>query len=80
MEMMHPGITGSASDNRPLLPARSVCAHFKITARTLHRWLANGELGFPRPIVINHRQYFKPRELEDFEHTHRLRAGSVRAG
>jgi hypothetical protein len=80
MDTIDPSVTGHrAPDDRPLLPARHVCAHFKITPRTLHRWLANEELGFPRPIIINSRQYFKPRELEDFEYLRRFRAGSKAA-
>jgi predicted DNA-binding transcriptional regulator AlpA len=34
---------------------------------TLWRWLNDPDLKFPRPIVINHRRYFRLSEIETWE-------------
>jgi hypothetical protein len=49
------------------LPARLVCERYDIVRRTLDRWIDNEALGFPRPIVINKRRYFREHELEAWE-------------
>jgi predicted DNA-binding transcriptional regulator AlpA len=54
-------------DEGPLLPAKPVCERYRISDRTLDRWLANVALEFPRPIVINRRRYFRQRKLEAWE-------------
>lgn len=56
-------------DSRPLLSSRAVCEHFGIVPRTLHRWVADRELAFPKPLIVKRRQYWRPREIEDFELT-----------
>jgi hypothetical protein len=61
-------------DGRPLAPARAVCKHFNIVSRTLSRWLANEEVDFPRPMIVNGRRYFVPREIEDFKERKRALA------
>jgi predicted DNA-binding transcriptional regulator AlpA len=57
----------AARSNSPLLPARNVLKRYDIADRTLDRWLNNELLGFPRPIVINKRRYFRECELQDWE-------------
>jgi predicted DNA-binding transcriptional regulator AlpA len=54
-------------DRRPLLTSRAVCEYFGVVPRTLHRWVADRELGFPRPVIVKKRQYWRPRDLENFE-------------
>lgn len=54
-------------DNGPLIPARQVCARYKIAMRTLGRWLGNEGLGFPGPILINGRRYFRELALTEWE-------------
>lgn len=49
------------------LPARVVCERFGVTTRTLGRWLADQELNFPRPLVINNRRYFDEIQLISWE-------------
>src|SRR6266536_248117 len=66
------GGDSGGDDDGPLLPARAVCARYRIVDRTLDRWLRNSELNFPRPLVINRRRYFRARELQAWE---RKRAG-----
>lgn len=54
-------------DRRPLLTSRTVCEYFGVVPRTLHRWVTDPELGFPKPLIVKKRQYWHPRDLEDFE-------------
>jgi predicted DNA-binding transcriptional regulator AlpA len=68
MNTINPG-TGrkSVGDDGPLLPAGSVWARYGVVDRTLDRWLANESLGFPRPVVINKRRYFRESDLVEWE-------------
>jgi predicted DNA-binding transcriptional regulator AlpA len=66
MESLQPGITGRRDDG-PLLPSRAVLNRYGICDRTLDRWLAKESLGFPRPLVINKRRYFREAELQNWE-------------
>src|SRR5437660_6904714 len=56
----------SGEDRRPLLTSRAVCEYFGVVPRTLHRWVADPLLDFPRPIVVKKRHYWRPRDLENF--------------
>jgi hypothetical protein len=58
-----------------LLPARLVCARYKIVGRTLDRWLTNPRLNFPRPILVNGRRYFKAGLLEQWEREQATKRG-----
>jgi hypothetical protein len=40
---------------------------YNITPMTRWRWERNGELGFPKPLVINRRKYWSRRALEEWE-------------
>jgi predicted DNA-binding transcriptional regulator AlpA len=60
-------------EQREFLPAREVWAAFGITDRTLDRWLLKTELGFPKPVRINGRRYFKATEVRAWQ---RARAGA----
>jgi len=51
----------------PLLPASAVWGRYCVSDRTLDRWLANESLGFPKPLLINRRRYFRERELAEWE-------------
>ena len=61
-------------DNRSYLTAPQVRERYSITDMTLWRWLNNRELGFPAPIKINRRRYFRESDLIDWE---RAQAGRV---
>lgn len=66
--------TAAVSDgDGPLLPASVVWRRYGVVDRTLDRWLANESLGFPKPLVINRRRYFRENELVEWE---RQRASS----
>ena len=55
------------SNQERLLPARQIWERYGITSRTLSRWLARGNLGFPRPIFVNGHRYFRLGEIEVWE-------------
>lgn len=69
MDTLDPGITGRGADvdTGPLLPTRVVCERYKVTIRTIERWLVDEKLGFPTPIFINKRRYFRERDLVAFQ-------------
>jgi hypothetical protein len=82
IEKQRPGgstrsITGSLSFYPPrhrqedgstaLLPARRVMDRYGICARTLDRWVKDESIGFPKPIVVRRRRYWRVGELAAFE-------------
>ena len=60
-----------------LLPAREVTRRYGVVDRTLGRWLENVDLGFPRPLVINKRRYFRLTDLERWERERARAAGAA---
>jgi excisionase family DNA binding protein len=61
-------VSNSVNDEGPLLPTRQVCERYHVTDRTIDRWIKDGKLGFPQPVMINKRRYFRERRLLDWEH------------
>jgi hypothetical protein len=59
-----------------MLPAAQVWRRYGKTDRTLARWLEDENLGFPRPLIIRSRRYFKEAELLEWE---RLQASKAKA-
>ena len=55
------------NDDSPLVPTRDVLKRYSIVDRTLDRWLADPELGFPRPIIVRKRRYFRECKLAAWE-------------
>jgi MerR HTH family regulatory protein len=49
-------------------PKRAVAARYGVTTRTVDRWHRDEKLGFPKPIVINGRNYYREDELSEFDH------------
>jgi predicted DNA-binding transcriptional regulator AlpA len=50
------------------LTAPQICARYgNISDMTLWRWLRNAALGFPKPMVINRRRYWRLAEIEAWE-------------
>jgi len=47
-----------------LVPAPTVATECNVTRRTVGRWLLDEKLGFPTPVEINRRLYFRRSELE----------------
>lgn len=58
-------LTDTAYD--ALLRARQTMKRYGIADRTLDRWLADPKLGFPRPLVIKTKRYFRVRDLMTWE-------------
>ncbi|WP_419828926.1 helix-turn-helix transcriptional regulator [Methylobacterium sp.] len=50
-----------------MLPAAQVMARYQVSDMTIFRWLADPKLGFPQPIRINGRRYWRLAELQAFE-------------
>jgi predicted DNA-binding transcriptional regulator AlpA len=50
-----------------LLPATPVRARYGVSDMTIFRWLADPKLGFPQPIRINGRRYWRLADLQAFE-------------
>jgi len=60
--------------NPALVTSTSVRVRYGgVTAMTIHRWLRNESLGFPQPIYINRRRYWREADLDAFD---RRAAGS----
>jgi hypothetical protein len=57
-----------------LVPAPRAAAECNVVRRTIGRWLLDADLGFPAPIEINRRLYFRRSELEAWKLS-RLAAG-----
>jgi predicted DNA-binding transcriptional regulator AlpA len=65
--MSNAELTGGAafmSGPVELVPAPTVATECNVTRRTVGRWLLDDKLGFPTPVEINHRLYFRRSELE----------------
>lgn len=50
-----------------LLPATPVRARYGVSDMTIFRWLNDEKLGFPKPIRINGRRYWRIADLQAFE-------------
>ena len=49
------------------LTAPHVCERYGVTSMTLHRWLRNEKMKFPKPMYLNNRRYFKVDDIESWE-------------
>jgi excisionase family DNA binding protein len=55
-------------ENDGYLTSNKVLARFdNISRMTLQRWVRDPDLGFPQPLIIGNRWYFKKSELDEFE-------------
>jgi predicted DNA-binding transcriptional regulator AlpA len=55
------------------LPAGAVRARYGVSDMSLWRWLHDKGLGFPAPIRINRRRFWKLAELEAWEASRAIR-------
>ena len=53
--------------DKPYLPASQVRARYGVSEMSIWRWLRDERLGFPAPIRINGRRYWRRHELEAWE-------------
>ena len=54
---------------REYLPAGQVRARYGVSDMSLWRWLRDPKLGFPAPIKIHNRRYWKLSDLQAWEAT-----------
>ena len=57
----------STIENEIRLPTRLVMQRYNVADRTIDRWISDPKVGFPKPLVVNRRRYFRLRELEQWE-------------
>jgi predicted DNA-binding transcriptional regulator AlpA len=50
-----------------LLPARQIRDRYGVSDMSLWRWLHSEKLGFPKPIRIQGRRYWRLAEIRDWE-------------
>ena len=63
------------SDHETLLKAAAVKARYGgISDMTLWRWINDEELGFPTPLVISKRRFWRESDLTAWERTRAARA------
>jgi predicted DNA-binding transcriptional regulator AlpA len=56
-----------------MIPKPALARELGVSSRTLSRWLVDGAVEFPRPVVIRGRNYFDRASVEFWKAT-RLRA------
>lgn len=54
-------------NEKTYLPAAAVRTRYGIAKMTIWRWLQNDALGFPKPMRINNRLFWKLADLEMWE-------------
>ncbi|MBK5566903.1 DNA-binding protein [Ensifer sp. SSB1] len=52
---------------RSYLTSAQVMTRYSISEMTLFRWQRNEALGFPKPMVVNRRKFFKEEDLTAWE-------------
>jgi predicted DNA-binding transcriptional regulator AlpA len=66
------------------LPAMAVCERYQITSMSLHRWLADEDMDFPKPLYFGRFRYWRVSELVAWErsrprHARRDQAANARS-
>jgi hypothetical protein len=49
------------------LRAAQICGRYSIGVRTLFRWCQDPQVGFPAPLVIQRRRYWREEDLQAWE-------------
>ena len=49
------------------LTGPQVLKRYGISEMTLHRWQKNDNLGFPKPMIVNRRKFFKVEDIVQWE-------------
>lgn len=60
------------------LPSRKVLRRYDVSDMTIHRWLNNPEMNFPRPVYFGRNRFWRLTELQSWERARALMNG--RAG
>ena len=58
------------------LTGPQVQARYNVSKMTVHRWLADSRLAFPRPLKINLRNYWLESELDAWDATRERRGAA----
>ena len=58
---------GAISGDDRFLPARQVWERYGVTSMSLYRWLADAEMGFPRPVYFGRFRHWRLSELIAWE-------------
>jgi len=65
------GHRGDGDDDERLsgrkLLTRHLCARYRVSDRTIDRWVADPRLGFPQPLIVNNRRYWEESEIVAFD-------------
>lgn len=62
-----------AEKQKKYITAKQVCERYgSITEMTLHRWLQEPAMRFPRPIKINRLRFFDIEELDEYDRLMRV--------
>ena len=64
------------NQHQAFLPAAQVRLRYGVSHMSLWRWLNNKATGFPKPIRINGRRFWKLAELEQWEDESRAAANN----
>ena len=49
------------------IPMSDAAARYGVCVRTIERWAADPELGFPQPLYIRRRRYIRAGDLQAWE-------------
>jgi predicted DNA-binding transcriptional regulator AlpA len=49
------------------LLTRHLCARYRVSDRTIDRWMRDPHLGFPQPIIVNRRRYWDESDIAAFD-------------
>jgi predicted DNA-binding transcriptional regulator AlpA len=49
------------------LLTRHLCARYRVSDRTIDRWMRDPRLEFPQPIIVNRRRYWDESEIAAFD-------------
>jgi predicted DNA-binding transcriptional regulator AlpA len=64
---------GGEDDGSPYRPrgrklqTRHLCARYRVSDRTIDRWMRDPRLGFPQPVVVNRRRYWDESDIAAFD-------------
>jgi predicted DNA-binding transcriptional regulator AlpA len=65
------------NDSEYLLPAGMVRARYSVSDMSIWRWLHDDQLGFPKPLRINNRRFWRLSDLRAWEESQASDSGGV---
>jgi predicted DNA-binding transcriptional regulator AlpA len=60
-------LVAAASTPVELVPAGTVASECHVTHRTIGRWILDEAVGFPQPVEINKRLYWRRPQLKEWK-------------